>query len=321
MRRPTIALLSAGFGAFLVAAAVTLVLAGPSIVKIPLEQSSRTVATGFALTVFYPKDLTEHRGVNAGAVRNVIGDPTAAGAGPDVAVWSSGVVLGTEDGTLISTTTQTACVDRHTGAAVNPCPSARLDTDAGVRFTGQQFGFPIGTGRQDYDVYDPTARRAAPARYLSEERINGVTTYLFEQQVPQTVIGRRSVGGKLVGLAAGTTVTADVVYSASRTLWVEPVSGTVVKTADEVDQFLRGPGRSDRGATLLRGVLLSDDDTVTQQTARAADSRATIELVRWQAPSALGAVGVVLVAVGLVLLRRRPEQADPPVRVLATTRG
>jgi hypothetical protein len=305
MRRRTIGLLSAGFGAFLVAAAVTLVLVGPSIVKIPLDQNTRTVATGFDLTVFYPKDLTEHTDVNAAAIRNVIGDPTAAGAGPDVAVWNSGVVVGTEDGTLISTTTQTACLDRRTGAAVNPCPSARLDANTTIRLTGQQFGFPIGTGRQNYDVFDPATATARPARYLSDERINGVTTYRFEQQVPETVIERRSVAGNLVGGAKGATVTADVVYSAVRTLWVEPVSGTVVKTADEIDQYLRGPGSSKRGVTLLRGAFLSDDATVTQQAARADDSRNTIELVEWQAPAALGGIGAVLVTVGLILLAGR----------------
>ncbi len=292
----------AGIGAFAVAAALTLWIAAPTFVKLPLDQEGRTVAVGEGLSVFYPGDLTLREGVSASAVRNVVGDPSADGAGPDAAVWNSGVVVADDENTLISTTEVTACLDRRTGAAVDPCPSARLNDSTSLRFSGQVFGFPLGTEQQDYDFFDTSTRAAFPARFVEETELEGTPVYLFEQEVPETVIDRRQVPGNLAGGAEGTTVTAEVVYSNTRTLWVDPTTGVIVKGSEEVDQYLRGEDGT-VGVTLLEGTLTFDDETVTNQLALAEASRGRITMLQTGLPIGALALGLLLIGGGLVLQR------------------
>lgn len=300
----------AGIGAFAVAAALTLWFAAPGIAKLPLDQKGRTVAVGEGLSVFYPGDLTLREGVSATAVRNVVGDPFAEGAGPDTAVWNSGVVVSDDDGTLISTTEATACLDRRTGAAVDPCPSARLNDSTSLRFSGQVFGFPLGTQQRDYEFFDTSTRAAFPARFVEETDLDGTPVYLFEQEVPETVIDRREVPGDLAGGAEGTTVDAELVYSNTRTLWVEPTTGVIVKGSEEVAQFFRGEDGA-TGVTLLEGTLTFDDETVANQLALAASSRGRITMLQTGLPVGAGALGLLLIGGGLALQRGAARTPAP----------
>jgi hypothetical protein len=333
MTRRTIGMVLVAIGAFVTAAAVTLFLAAPAVlVTLPYHPGDtdpetgeleplRTVARGEGLTVFYPGDLTQRSGVAATAVRNTVGRPDGTpGLGRETAVWSTGVVVTDEQGTLITTTEFTGCLDRRLGSAVEPCPSASLNGSTSVRPTGQLFGFPLDTQRRDYDFFDTSTRAAFPARFVEETELSGVPLYLFEQTVPETVIDRREVPADLAGSTAGGTVTAEVVYSNTRTLWVDPATGVIVKGSEQIDQSLRGPGGT-RGATLLAGTLTFDDATVAQQIGRVQESGSRIGLVN-AAPLAVGILGAVLLVAGGLLMARPPARAGhrAGTRPLAGTR-
>jgi hypothetical protein len=306
MRRRMIGLVLLGLGAFCVVAAlaVRLVLA-PQLIVLPLGQDSSTVATGTA-TVFYPGDLTQRSGVPVRAGRDVIGDPKAPGAGPDVAVWTMSLKLTDPDGSLIAVTEDRLCLDRHTAATV-ACVSERLNGDNRVRHTGLGYTFPFGVQQRDYDVYDTTAEKAFPARFSGVEQVEGTQVYKFVETVPETVTERMEVPATLVGGPQGSDVVADRVYSNTRTLWVEPTSGVIVNGQEQVLQYFRGPDGT-RGVTLLDGLLGLDQPTISAALDRAREAKDQIKLLTLIGPIVLGAVGV-LALVGGALLARRPRRS------------
>jgi hypothetical protein len=314
-RIAALVLLVIGALALTVAIALPTVLA-PALVKIPLSQTARSLAEGTGLTVFYPGDLQQKSGVSVASVRNIAGNAAAPEAGPGTAVWTVGNVVTDSEGTLVGVTEITACFDRRTGLAVNPCPSARIDGDNRVHFTGQVFTFPFGTQQRDYEFYDPNARKAFPTRFVGVEQLQGVEVYRFEEQIPETVTMTEDVPGELAGGAAGTTVSADAVYTNTRTLWVEPTTGSIVNGREQIRQWLRGPGGN--GVTLLAGTLNFTPDAIKSNVSLASAGRDQVVLLTRTLPISLGALGVVLVAAGVLLLVRRAgrgtartQQAEP----------
>jgi hypothetical protein len=304
MRARAAALVLLGIAGLALTVAVALpTILAPALVKLPLEQEVRSTASGSGLTVFYPGDLEQRSGVSANSVRKVVGLPTAPEAGSTTTVWKVGNVLTDSEGTLIGVTEITACLDRRTGLATSPCPSARLNGDNRVQFTGQVFSFPIGTQQRDYEFFDPNVRAAFPARFVGVEQVEGLEVYRFEQQIPQTVVGtREDIPGELAGAPEGTTVDADLVYENTRTLWVEPSTGAIVNGREEIRQVLRGPQRD--GVTLLAGTLNFTPEAIASNAARAAEGRGQIVLITATLPIVIGVVGLLALAAGIFLLMR-----------------
>lgn len=304
MQRRTAGLVLLAIGAFAVVAAlaVRFVLV-PQVVVLPLDQSGSSVATGTGLTVFYPGDLEQRSGVTVRAGRDVIGDPGAPDAGEDVAVWTATAAITDSTGALVSVTEDRLCLDRRTAQARQPCASERLGGDNRVRHSGLSYTFPFGTEKRDYDLFDTGSRQAFPARYAAEEELEGTTVYRFEQDVPETVISQMDVPGQLAGGAAGTNVKADRVYSNKRIVWVEPISGAIVKGQETQHQVLRGPdGRT--GVTLIDGTIAFDEETVSTALERARDASSRITLLSTVLPLVLGIVGLLALTGGALLARR-----------------
>ncbi|WP_214400833.1 DUF3068 domain-containing protein [Pseudonocardia lacus] len=308
-RMAALALLVVGALAVTVAVALPTFLA-PALVKLPLDQKARSTAIGHDLTVFYPGDLEERSGVTATSVRNIAGDAGAPEAGADTAVWTVGNVVTDSEGVLIGVTEITACFDRRTGLAVNPCASARLNGDNRITYAGQVFSFPFGTEQRDYEFFDPNVKAPFPARFVGVEEIEGLEVYRFEETIPETVTMTREVPGELAGGEEGTTVTAEAVYSNTRTLWIEPTVGSIVNGQEQIRQVFRGPD-GEEGVTLLAGTLDFTPEAVSSNAALARDGRALIVLLTVTLPIVLGIVGLLLLAGGVFLLVRRPAGAEP----------
>jgi Porin PorA len=313
MRARAAALVLLGIGALALTVAVALpTILAPALVRIPLAQTARSEAVGHGLTVFYPGDLTVHNGVSVTSVRNIAGDAAAPEAGPDTAVWTVGNVLTDSEGVLVGVTQLTTCFDRRTGLAVQPCASARIDGDNRVTYRGQVFTFPFGTEQRDYEFFDPNARAAFPARFVGVEQIDGLEVYRFEEQIPETVTMKQDVPGELAGGAAGTTVTADAVYTNKRTLWVEPTTGSIINGQEQIRQWLRGPQGD--GVTLLAGTLNFTPEAIASTAGLAAAGRDQVVLLTRTLPIVLGVVGLALVAGGIVLLLRFGRRPGPRAR-------
>jgi hypothetical protein len=302
MRRRMIGLVLLGIGAFcaVAAVAVRLILA-PDLIVLPLDQDGSSVATGTA-TVFYPGDLTQRSNVPVRAGRDVIGDPKAPGAGPDVAVWTGSLELTDPNGALIAVSEDRVCMNRHTALDV-PCVSERVDGDNRVKHSGLSYTFPFGVEQRDYDMFDITAKKTFPARFSGVEQIEGTEVYKFVQTVPDTVTEQMEVPGQLAGGAQGTDVVADRLYSNTRTVWVEPTSGVIVNGQEQVRQYFRGPDGA-RGVTLLDGTIAFDKPTIAAGLDRAREAKDQIKMLTLIGPLVLGAVGLLALVAGTLLVAR-----------------
>jgi hypothetical protein len=116
------------------------------------------------------------------------------------------------------------------------------------------------------------------------------------------------------------TVTADIVYSNQRTMWVEPTSGVIVSAEEHPNTVVRAPDGT-TGVTILSGDFAATDKTVSDALNDATKASSQMTMVKVVLPLLLAGVGVVLLVVGFFLARRslRAEPA-PPAPVAAETR-
>lgn len=280
----------------------------PRLALVPLNQQSESVSTGENMTVFYPSTLTQESGVQVTATRVVRGDPDAPEAKPDgdVMVWNVGVVIEDTDGTVVSASVDHLCLDRQTNEAVQPCAGegikdsgdgSRITAADAVEHSGLSYKFPFNAEKRDYQYFDNSTKQAETMRFDSEEEIEGVNTYKFVQKVPLTKLEDREVPGSLVGQPDVPTVTAERFYENTRTVWVEPYSGIIVKGQEDVEQTLR-----DRNGqvhvTLFSGTLGFTEETIADAAADAEDARSQLRLVRTVGPLVLVIFGVLAILAG-----------------------
>jgi len=310
----------------------------------PLDPDVETVAQGTNMTVFYPASAADksippvRTDATVTATRVVggkldakevvrdgkLGEETEILG--DVALWRVGLVVEDERLNLVNAVEQWVCVDRRTAEGVRPCSQQKVDDGSGqpatdVDMSGLNYKFPFGTEQKDYKFFDITLRRATPISYNGSETINGLETYRFVQTIEPVQVDTREVPGALVGLPDEPSVIATRWYQNVRTLWVEPLSGTIVKGQEQVRQQLRGPG-GEEGQVLLAGTLTFTDQTVERQVDSASEAAGRLRLLTSTGPWTAWILGAILVAAGLFLLlgsgrsigtRHRRGRAPEPV--------
>jgi Porin PorA len=279
-------------------------------VKFPLNEYTKTTLQANNASYFSPKSVTEMSGVTLQATNTTKGDvATAKSIGSNsVAVWQTYSAI--EDITnhvavAIPADGNSMAFDRRTGALV-PASSNSIDGKP-FNATGQEQGllFPIGTQKKDYQVFDTTLMKPVTFHYTGTATTNGVKTYVFVANVPSQQIGTESMPGALVGMTPS-EVTLPEFYSASETYYVDPVTGVELA----VNQNVRETLQDSTGTTRL--VLLQADFKTTPASVASAvstDKSGTtkISVLNVIVPIVAGLLGIILVVVGLVLSRLRPE--------------
>jgi hypothetical protein len=264
-------------------------------IETPIDQYATTVAPGPG-TYFDPGSLTEIR-ADLMATRTVRGDVPAST--DTVGVWDVFVAVETGDGVLVRSSLDRVAFDRKTAESVDCCGAA-VDGEQ-ARHEGVSYKFPFGTEKQTYSFWDVNSRRAYPARYVSEEQVQDLTVYKFIQQIPAQRIRTAEVPGSVVGERAA-TVQAPVFYQNTRTVWVEPKSGVIVKGNEQTRTTLRNSQDQDR-VVVLEADLTFDDDTQRQQADLARDGMGKIDLIRLWLPLAALLLGLILLAAAALILR------------------
>jgi hypothetical protein len=267
----------------------------PRLKKAPLDQYSEPVATGTG-TYFNrsPDKLTEVTGAQLKNVRVVRGD---VGAGSDeVAVWDSfNSTVDTADNGVISATQERIALDRVTAQSVQCCGE-------NPRHQGLTLKFPFDTKQTTYQFWDGPAQRALPAAFTRIETIDGVDVYRFEQRINRLDIGDQEIPGTVAGDPDTPSVQTDIIYSNTKTLWVEPATGIIVKAQQDVTQVLETPG-GEQVLTLVDAVLTYDEATVSNNADDAAAGARQLRLLGTILPAVALLLGLVALAAGLVLLR------------------
>jgi hypothetical protein len=294
-----------GLGVFLlVVAALVRFYAAPALVKIPLDQDVISVSEATDASYFDIGSLSVKTGQNIRATRQIQGDVSASSA--DTVVFKAYVTVANADGTKFSESTDRVALDRRTAHAVNCCDE-EVDGDD-TRHTGLSYTFPIGTERKTYQFFDTAARKAFPMEYRATDTVKGLTTYKFEQKIDEQVIDQQTLPGAILGQPAKLLLTADMVYSNVRTVWVEPSTGAIVKGQEDQLRVFRAEGGPD--TTVLDAEIAFTDGSVDQAVARAEDSMAKAKAITVILPLIALVLGLVFVLIGAIVLIRRSKRIE-----------
>jgi hypothetical protein len=141
--------------------------------------------------------------------------------------------------------------DRVTGQATNCCGDylsvGTLEHPSAIQnnFThkGLFFKFPFDTQKITYQWWDGDLGRTEPMKFLRTQQIQGVQTYVFQQMTGPVTYGKQTgVPGELFN--SKKPVDADEVYQNTRTLYVEPNTGLIIKGVEQQNKRLEAPGFS-----------------------------------------------------------------------------
>jgi hypothetical protein len=294
----------------------------------PLDQRSTSVSQGTDMDVIWPHvvdgkpAIDKLTGVRVVSTREVVGIPGAAadaGVEDTDAFWQTTVKSQAEvDGQLVdlSFSDTGVSLDRRTGEATNCCGDytsvGDLDdptAEKPMTHEGLVFKFPFGVERTTYQWWDADVERAEPVEFQNEETIDGTTVYVFRQVIGPEPLATIDAPASLFEEGAEGTVTATEVYSNTRTLYVEPVTGVVIEGREEINSVYEAEGYEPIAKTV--GTIGFDDETVAKNAEEWGSKARLLSFIdNWLLLIGL-AVGVILLGLGgYLLLSPRSERAS-----------
>jgi len=314
MRRVSWSILT-GLGIFFIVLAILSKFFVPDqAVKFPLNEYSKTTLQATNASYFSQRSVTEESGVTLQATSTTKGDVASAkstGTSNSVAVWQTYTAI--EDITnhqpvSIPADGNLLAFDRKTGVLVPWSGNNVGGKHVEVPGNTQGSLFPLNTQKKSYQVYDTTLKKGVTFSFKGTSTTQGVSTYVFSANIPPTQTGTQSLPGALVGETAS-EVTLPEFYAVQETYFVDPVTGVPLKVDQNVQQTLR----DDTGTTRL--VLMSADFKTTDASLASgvqADKNATtkISVLNVIIPIVSGIIGLVLLIIGLVMSRFRPEDEE-----------
>ncbi|MEO9329397.1 DUF3068 domain-containing protein [Gordonia aurantiaca] len=196
--------------------------------------------------------------------------------------------------------------------------------------TGFQYKFGFDVQKRDYAYYDLNTRQDCAAKFQGEETIDGVKTYHFACDVPETDLsnlpnaqGEAALGTMLTmpakwwgitgrGIRPDDPITMHRYASATRHVWVEPVTGTIVDGREDQHQYFKSPDQSDATPEpvrefrmdALKGTFQWTDETVANQSDKAKHYLNLLKVGGFWTPLILGIVGAILLILAALLFFR-----------------
>ena len=250
----------------------------------------------------------------------------------------NGLLLALVDTVTLNRATALAVSDdTHPGGAVQKprtIEDNKPPTNIALPHDGLSYRFPFGTEKKTYPYFDPIAQKAFDANYDGEDDVNGLTTYKFVQNVGYDADGKLveplryaslyddAEDGEVTARAAlwglpgdpEEPITMTRFYAAKRTFWVDPVSGTIVKTEEHANHYYARDGLRPEVA-LVDYQVTSTQETVEREVAAARDERDRIALWSRILPITFTAAGLVALVAGALLgafsLRAESALIDP----------
>lgn len=227
--------------------------------------------------------------------------------------------------------------DSHPGGSVQKPRTIADDkpaTNIALPHEGLSYRFPFDTEKKTYPYFDPIAQKSYDANYDGEDDVNGLTTYRFTQNVGYDADGKLAdpikyaslydnnedgevtARAELWGLPGDPQepITMTRYYAAQRTFWVDPVSGTIVKSEEHANHYYaRDPLKPEMALADYK--VTSNEQTVESQVAAARDERDRIGLWSRVLPISFTAAGLVALVGGALLgyfsIRAESALIDP----------
>lgn len=317
-----------GFGAFFLTMALLMrFYAYPKLAVIPDDQNTQQTVTDDHATYFDADKVRSGEGkiiTKATVVADeALSKKASKEVGKDVIVinmWQSTDNVDEKGATHappMDAMTQRVAIDRSSGEAVRW--SGNMLNDKPATFEGQTIKFPFNVSKSTtYKYWDSTLGKAFPVSYAGEEKIDGMKTYKFTQSVPKTKFRTMDVPGEVFGKPKGSQI-ADRYYENSRTLWVDPITGVMMKLQEKQHQTLEIPNASPVNAMTTTSTMT--DDTVRKNVDDYKTKGGQLNILRLWAPLLLGLLGLFAIVLGLFTSARagrarrsaRHEEAAAPM--------
>lgn len=318
-----------GLGAFLLTAALLARFYGYDRLAVaPLDEDSIRVSEATDATIF---DIAsqEEITVDLRSVRKVIGDVDASEAASDeldrqVAIYETSVV-NTVPGEPVSkenpprsATHDRVAFDRHTGEAIDCCDTylastADLETGEEVRDTdtpisGQYFKLPFNAQKTTYQFWDGSLKDSTDLVYRGTEKIDGLTVYKYEQVIEATDVGDINAPASIFGIDEEGDVKLDRIYANTRTLWVEPETGVVIRGQEA--QHVVAEYQGEEVATLTDALIGYNAKTIASNVDEYSPLATQLKVIRVWLPWGGGIIGALLLVAGLLLYARQKRRSD-----------
>jgi hypothetical protein len=267
------------------------------------DQISISNATGTATTLFDPGTLSEKSNVHINSVLRVRADVIASKDGHTV--YDGFTNVSDDSGKTISAFSERIPFDGHTSIMQNCCQANENGAPI-TDFTGlNPYKFGFGTEQKTYGFFDGTLNKSLPMDFKEVDNILGLEVYKFVQTIPPTQFGTLDVPGSLVG-STEPDVKAPEFYSNVRTVWVEPVTGVVVKGQEQQKQTLRSSDGTDK-LILIEATIAFTDANTADSVRVAKDGKSQLVLVQTTIPIVGLVLGLILLALGLWLALGAPR--------------
>ena len=299
-----------GLGAFLLVLALLFRFYLPGqVIKFPLNEYTVSDLTGTNVTYFSDQTLSEVSGATVRAASTVQGDVAAGNS--STAVWFDvtgvfDITSGPSPGTPIGYSSERMAFDRRTGLLVNCCGAAINGKP--VKMSGQEFVWPIGTQKKNYQIFDTTLLKPETVKFTGTSTVDGMNVDVFVEHLNNQQFKTVSLPGSLVGMKGQSTVTLPEVLTATNTYYVDPNSGSPLKLVENQTEVLRNPSTGATALTLLHGTLTTTPKSVASAVSTAKSSDNEIAWVQDIGPLIGGLLGLLLLVLGILLILGQYEE-------------
>ncbi|NBE56732.1 DUF3068 domain-containing protein [Streptomyces boluensis] len=300
-----------GVGVFLLVLAPLLAwYVEPRAKRTPVDIDQVTVFEGKG-AYFDTGKVKTVRGVDLTVTRQVRGD--VADSSDENAVWDVSTSVDPDKSLpaadphdSLQWTMERWVTDRKTNAPVHCCDEAPY-------FEGEAYlKFPFDVERRTYRWWDNTLGATVPLKFSGIRKVQGYEGLLFTGTVKATKTGTRQVPGRLVGSKADQVLAEEWYANHGVELVADQRTGRIVYAQIGPRKTLRKPGSDKDAVVLLESRKIAfTADTQRKQVALADDDSGRLKLVGETLPLGAAGLGLLLGAVGVVLVVRGRERPAP----------
>ncbi|MEV0582002.1 DUF3068 domain-containing protein [Nonomuraea sp. NPDC050310] len=220
-------------------------------------------------------------------------------------VWDEAMVVNdrTNNRRLIDLSERRSAFDKTTGAGINCC-GVNVGKEP-VQLEGQIYKWPFNVEKTTYKVFNSSVKKALDAKFVREDVVNGLPVYVFEMTVPATKTETMVAPASVFNVEG---ITGDIQlerwYEGKNTYWIEPVTGSPVRQEQQRHEVLKGVDGVERAKAFVADAKMTDE-TVKGLVDNAASGKSQINLLTTVIPLSLLGAGIVLLAGGILIGRRR----------------
>ncbi|MGW0733751.1 DUF3068 domain-containing protein [Streptomyces sp. NPDC002851] len=306
MRRTAspLSLILFGVGVFLLVLAPMLAwYVEPRAKRTPVDVDQTTVFTGRGSYFDTDKVKTVHD-KHLTVTRQVRGD--VADSTKEHAVWDVSTSVDPDKSLpaadphdSLQWTTERWVTDRKTNRPVHCC-------DEEPYFEGEAYlKFPFDVERRSYRWWDNTLGATVPLKYRGVVEVHGYPGLRFTGTVKATKTGTRQVPGRLVGSKAAQVLAEEWYANHGIELVADQRTGRIIYAQIGPRKTLRKPGSDKDAVVLLDSEKIAfTERTQKQQVALADNDSGRLKLVGETLPLGTAGLGLLLAAVGSVLVVR-----------------